>query len=580
MTALAWGAIVYFTRATLDQPAYRSSIVIPPDIRVSGPPSQRFALSPDGRFLALAAVAEDGEARLWVHSFESASVRPLSGTEGGTAPFWSPDGRFLGFFANDKLKKIDLAGGPPVTLADVDGAAGASWSTNDVILFASSRSALRTVPASGGNPALVTSLDAGNGEVTHVSPAFLPDGRHFLFHAAGSKEGGSFDPNGIYVGVIGSWERKLLVGEGSNAQYAAGYLLFLRQRALMAQSFDVELLELTKDPIVVAEQIAAGPFLHTGAFSVSTTGALAYQTNQPQPPSQLVWFDRTGKRLGALGEPAFYRHPELSPDGTQVAIAILDPITNTNDLWLIDVARGVRTRFTVAHTEERFPTWSSDGNRVAFTSGRGGRFDVFVQTSNGSRGEERLTHDLENKYPTSWSPDGRTILFYTGGSTQGSGNDLWILPLFGDRKPLQFLQTPFNELEGRFSPDGRWIAYQSTESGRMEVYAAAVSDPGRKSRVSAGGGTHPRWARAGREILYLAPDGKLMAAGVQLGEATIEIGSPKPMFQTRLAHPSWTLSSDGEKFLLNTMLEETADAPIMLFLNWSAALSRLGSPAP
>ena len=363
---------------------------------------------------------------------------------------------------------------------------GATWNRDGTIVFASFRpgSPLRRVSASGGAASPVTTLNAENGETRHWFPFFLPDGRHFLYFAVGSKAGGPNSPNGIYVAALDSNERKLLVPGGSTAKYALGYLLFLREQTLMAQPFDVERLDLTGDAVPIAERVMIGGASGmAGSFSVSETGVLAYQTGpadtggQAGAPTHLVWVDRSGKQIGALGDQARYGDVELTRDGGRVAVSLFDRARRGRDIWLFDIARDLRTHFTFDPSEELTSVWSPDASRVVFNANRKGHWDLYQKASSGAGTEEELLADSVDKVPFDWSPDGRFILFGVGAFQ--AGTDLWVLPLFGDRKAFPVLQTPFTEVPGRFSPDGRWIAYASNESGRREVYVVPFPGPGR-----------------------------------------------------------------------------------------------------
>jgi serine/threonine protein kinase/Tol biopolymer transport system component len=575
VSALVWGTFLYFRRAPQDTRVYRASILPPAGTNILRESTAgRFALSPDGRRLVFVTGAGGGS-QLWLRSLDESAAKPLAGTEGGGAPFWSPDGRFVAFFAQDKLKKIAVSGGPPITLADAQGANGGAWNRDDVILFATNFSPLQRLSASGGAPTPVTTLDTAGGEVHHWWPAFLPDGRHFIYHATGSRTGGPFDARGIYVGTLGSNERKLLVEGGSNAQYAAGYLLFVRQGTLMAQPFDAERLELSGEAAPLAEQIeTAHVVTQLGAFSVSPAGVLAYQAKS-QPRSQLIWFDRTGRQLGVLGDQAHYLNPELSPDAKRVGVIIGDPVTQSRDIWLFDVARGVRTRFTFGAVAGHPAIWSPDGAYLAFAGGGAGSYDLYQKATSGSGDEQLLWRDSFNKYPMSWSADGKFLLFHTGSSTPQTGNDIWVLPLFAERKPIPFLQTKFSERDARFSPDGRWVAYQSNESGRYEVYVTTFPTSGAKWQISANGGLLPRWRSDGREIYYQAPDNKLVAVEVKPMAAGFVVGAAHPLFaiQPGGGDINWVATADGQRFLVNTVVEGTTTAPITLVINWKAGLS-------
>jgi len=579
---LGAGSGLYLQRAPADTRAYRSSILPPAGENV---PTRGFAVSPDGRRLTF--VGENGGAiGLWVQSLDGLVAQPLAGTEGAASPFWSSDSRFIGFFVGGKIKRVDSTGGPPVTLTDSVPNPGATWNRDGTIVFASFRtgSPLRRVSASGGAASPVTTLNAENGETRHWFPFFLPDGRHFLYFAVGSKAGGPNSPNGIYVAALDSNERKLLVPGGSTAKYALGYLLFLREQTLMAQPFDVERLDLTGDAVPIAERVMTGGASGmAGSFSVSETGVLAYQTGpadtggQAGAPTHLVWFDRSGKQIGTLGDQARYGNLELTRDGGRVAVSLFDRARRGRDIWLFDIARDLRTHFTFDPSEELTSVWSPDASRVVFNANRKGHWDLYQKASSGAGTEEELLADSVDKVPFDWSPDGRFILFGVGAFQ--AGTDLWVLPLFGDRKAFPVLQTPFTEVPGRFSPDGRWIAYASNESGRGEVYVASFPGPGGKWQVSTAGGSWPRWRSDAKEIFYLAPDKKLMSAAVNGAGSAFEVGAVRPLFDTRALTIGNTgfmydVSPDGQRFLVNTLAEQAAPAPITLVVNWRALLNR------
>jgi hypothetical protein len=490
---------------------------------------------------------------------------------------------------DEKLKRIDAAGGTPLLLADgYGGTGGATWNRDGVILFAAfgDGNPIRRISASGGAPSPATTLSVDSGETRHAFPFFLPDGRHFLYLAIGSKTAGPNSPNGIYVAAVDSNERKLIVPGGSSPMYAQGCLFFLREQTLMAQPFNVESLELTGDAVPIAERVIVGGQTGTaGGFSVSETGALAYQTGSAEvggqvASTQLIWFDRSGKQIGVLGDRARAGDLELAPDGSRVAVSLFDPVQRARDIWLFDIARGLRTRFTFDPADELTAVWSPDGSRVVFNARRKGPLDLYQKASSGAGAEAELLTDGLDKHPMGWTPDGRFILYAVAAPKTGS--DLWVLPLFGDQKPLPFLQTPFNESPGQFSPDGRWIAYSSDESGRYEVYVTPFPGPGGKWQVSTASGDWPRWRRDGKEIFYVAPaDNKLMAAAVNGRGSAFEVGAVRPLFDTRVAGPPsvrpgqgrmYDISPDGQRFLVNTVAEEAASAPITLVVNWPALL--------
>ena len=584
MAALVLGRLRTLEPRAANTQTYQLSIVLPEGVRLSGFPAGRFAISPDGRRLAIVAEDRTGKSMLWMRQLESVAAQPLAGTDGASFPFWSPDSRFVAFLAQNKLKKIEASGGPIVTLCDASSYATGAWNRDGVILFTPKGGApLYRVAASGGTPVQVTTLDATLGDTQHWFPFFLPDDRHFLYFALGSKTASDIDPRAVYVGSLDPNERaKPLLQGGSNAKYAQEHLLFFRGRTLMAQSFDVTRFELRGEAAPLAEQVQIPPAGETGtagAFTVSDAGMLAYQTGLDVVRSQLAWFDRAGKRSALLGDQADYQNVALSPDGQRAVVSVLDPARSTNDLWLYDVARGLRTRFTSDPTDEISPIWSHDGSRIIFGSGRKGGIDVYQKPSTGAGSEEMLLEGGLGKFPQSSSPDGRFVLYVSGSGTMRR-SDLFVLPLAGDRKPFPFLNTSFVESQGQFSPDGRWIAYMSNESGQFDVYVAPFPGPGRSSRISPAGGGWPRWRRDGKEIFYLAPDNTLMATAVKGQSSPFDVSAARPLFTIRPrplarldAYP-YDVSRDGQRFLVNTFVEETTSTAITVVVNWTAGLKK------
>jgi Tol biopolymer transport system component len=597
VAALVLGALTYVTRSTSDGLALQSTILPPPDTSIMdrggdslGTPARRLALSPDGQRLAFTAAGPDRIIRLWVRRLDALTAQRLEGTEGAVYPFWSPDSRFIGFFAEgpprrSKLMKIDVAGGTPIELCELTStnSTGGTWNRDGVILFGTffgSQESLgiQRVSAAGGTSSPVTRIDASNGESLHYAPYFLPDGHHFLYLALAAKGG----PGGQYVGSLDSNERTLLTPAGSNAKYANGHLFFMRDTTLLAQPFDPARLVLRGDAVPVAEQVLVGGGAGVaGAFTVSENGRLAYQTGL-SVPSELRWFDRDGKPLGVLGEPGLEGFLALSPDGSRAAVGAVD-LKNWDqaDLWVYDVARGTRTRFTSDPASfEYAPVWSPDGQRIVFGSSRQGNGDLYVKSALGTGAEELVLASEQAAFPISWSPDGRFLSFMrTPEPAIFAGiprtADVWVMPLFGDRTPVPFRPTRFAEGHGRFSPDGRWMAYMSAESGRAEVYVAPFPGPGATVPVSTAGGTQPRWRHDGSEIFYVAGN-RLMAAPVSGQGATFEVGAARPLFEVRPRSGFgyfYDVSPDGQRFLVNTMIENTS-APITLVVNWPALLKK------
>jgi Tol biopolymer transport system component len=537
-----------------------------------------FALSADGRQLAFVAMAQ-GVPRLWVRPLDQLTAHPLAGTDGASYPFWAPDGKAIGFFAGGKLQRIDLGGGAPQVLADAPSGRGGTWNRDGVIVYAPMpATALMRVPATGGALVAVSRLAAG--QSSHRWPQFFPDGRRFLFLSAQGQASG----NGVFLGSLDGGEPTRMLEDEVAAMYAPpDTLLLVRQNALVALRFDPTRRVVSGDPIPVAQPVGLDGGVFLGAFAVSANGVLAHRPGGSDR-RQLVWVDRSGTVRGTVGpeDQTGLSNPELSPDGKRVAVQL--SVQGNADVWLIDVSRSVMSRFTFDPSVDTRPIWSPDGSRVVFPSSRNGVFNLFEKPASGPGEEQPLLVTTENKTPLSWSPDGRFLLYAK--SDPKTGGDLWALPLVGERKPFPVLQTPFEESAGQFSPDGRWLAYQSNDSGRMEIYVRPFPGPGDKWAVSTAGGSQPRWRPDGKELFYVAPDARLMAApiGVAPDRQTLEPGTPVPLFPTRLASgsninsgflskPQYVVAADG-RFLMNVSLDEGTASPIAIVLNWHAALKK------
>ncbi|MFN2480058.1 MAG: protein kinase, partial [Pyrinomonadaceae bacterium] len=507
-------AIAHLRRAPVEERVLRLSL-LPPENASMSRIVPAMALSPDGRRLAFIATFE-GRELLWVRSLDSHSAQALPGTEGASGaspPFWSPDGRFIGFFGGGKLKKIEASGGPPQSLCDTAASRGGTWNRDGVIIFGDTSGPLYRVSASGGEPTPVMPLDQSRLESSHRWPQFLPDGRHFLYFV----RSGQIESRGVYVGSLDSKETKRLIPTALNATYAPpGLLLFMREETLMAQKFDAEKLELAGEPFPVAEHVAYNIGLGRGAFSVSENGVLAFRSGSGDR-DRLLWFDRGGKQIGTLGAPGIYFTLWLSPDERQAAVESTDPRMGTPDIWLFDLARGIPSRFTTDPAGDTSPLWSPDGSRVVFSSSREGVRHLYQKIASGGGQEELLFKSSEEKVPDDWSSDGQLILYQT--LNPKTKWDLWVLPMSGDRQPAPFLRTEFNEVQAQFSRDGKWVAYTSDVSGAPEVYVQTFPASGGRWRVSTGGGSQPRWRRDGRELFYIAPDRKLMAVSIKPGAA-------------------------------------------------------------
>jgi Tol biopolymer transport system component/predicted Ser/Thr protein kinase len=575
--ALTAAAFAYLWRdATREPPRMLQSTLLPPPKAAFNFFPGSPVLSPDGRRITFVAATE-GKRLLWVRPLNGLTAQPLVGTDNPVYPFWSPDSRFLGFFADGKLKKIDASGGPPQTLCDAPVARGGTWNRDGVILFAPQpRIGLYRVSASGGVATPATQLDASRHESSHRWPWFLPDGRHFLYLAFGLGTATPTEGDGIFLGALDSAEKRLLVSSRSNAAYVdPGYLLFLREGSLMAQPFDAKRLQLSGDGFPIVEHVQYDPLTASTAFSASDNGLLAYAAGTAGGQSQAVWVDRSGKQLDTLTPPGALSSPRLSHDGRRVALAIQDS-QGRGDIWIHDLARRVSSRFTFDPGDDFDPVWSPDDSRIVFSSSRKGIGDLYQKAATGAGSDEVLFASEDRKAASDWSRDGRFVVFSTQGTK--TRTDVWTLSL-ADRKPAVFLQTDFIEGAGVLSPDGRWMAYTSNESGRAEVYVQPFPGPGGKWQVSRDGGAWPTWRGDGRELFFVSPspDRKVMAVDVKAG-ATFEAGDPKMLFPTRMKSASgsreYDLTSDGRRFLVNSMVSEESIAPITLLQNWMAELKR------
>jgi Tol biopolymer transport system component len=568
LAALGGLSLVHFREAV---PA------VPPEMRleISTPATDHpssFALSPDGRMIVFSVTAE-GQSRLWVRSLDAASAKPLRGTEDGIWPFWSPNSRSVGFFADAKLKRIDIDGGSVQVLANTNASSprGATWNRDGVILFAPrTTQAIFRVAAAGGAPSPVTRLLAT--QSGHLFPQFLPDGRHFLFYAIGPPGRG-----GVYVGQLDSQDARRVVDADTAATYASsGHLLFVRQDTLFGQRFDPARLTLIGDAAPISDQVVveSDPTARMSPVSASAAGLIAHRTGAGVSSQQFVWVDRFGTELEKVGTSDVFRpaNPALSPDGRRV---VLDRTLEGNpDVWVLELGRGVPTRLTADPAVDAYPLWSPDGKTIVFASNRTGVFDLYQMPAAGGVEEPLLATPL-SKVPLDWSRDSRFLLYLVVDPKTASA-DLWALRLADGRKSFPVVQTPFNENWGQFSPDGKWVAFQSNASGRVEVYIQSFPGPGPSIRVSTTGGAQARWRPDGKELFYIGLDGRLMAVSITVAASgDVEPGVPVPLFATHIGgallgslRQNYMVSPDGQRFLMNTVVSEGPASPITLILNW------------
>jgi serine/threonine protein kinase len=554
----------------------RFEIAMPPKSALNA-----FNLSPDGRKLILNVRSQDGRNSLWLRMLDSLQLRELPGTQGANLdPAWSPDSQSIAFMADGNLKKLDLSGGSPQTLAPyINPATGLSWSRQDVILY-SSAGIVNRIPASGGDTSAVTALDARQDEQGQGRPYFLPDGKHFFYYRLMGNN------SGVFIGSLDAkpaeQEPKRLLDTKAGVVYVpgpegGGYLFFQRGEALMAQPFDRGRMELTGRAVQLADHVSTN--LYEGQFSVSDTGILAYALTGGNS-RQLTWYDRQGKALGHVGGPATRDEMSLSPDGSRVVEGRED---DGGDwvVWMLDVARGANTRLSFEGGGGN-AIWSPDSSQIVYAPSGGQSTDLYLKPANGAGQGEMLWHSDSSKTPQDWSRDGRYVMFLQRG--KNSGGDLWVIPLMGERKPIPYLVTPFSETQGQFSPDGHWVVYSSNESGAKEVYVQPFpTSTGGKWPISSGGGSQPRWRRDGKELFYFTPDQTLMAVDVNTSGGTFQPGIPKPLFRAPVLGGSggapgvawrWDISRDGQRFLINTTLDDEVASPISVVVNWQSEMKQ------
>jgi eukaryotic-like serine/threonine-protein kinase len=539
---------------------------------------ESMAVAPDGHTVAVIGKLEPQQAKtLWLYEVGSRQARSLADTEGAVFPFWSPDGKSLGFFAEGKLKKLDIAGGPVQIICDAPSGRGGTWNKDGVIIFTPNGqlgNGLYRVSAGGGPATRITVPDASRGEDSHRWPMFLPDQKHFLYLAANVS--GKTEPDTIYVGALNSNEKTFVVKATANAVYVApGYLLYYRDKTLFAQRFDAVRREVSVEAIPIVTDIAYLPRIAHAAYAASDTGVLVAQSGSGVALSRLVWYDRSGNETGAASKPDVYSNIKLAPDAKTVALDKTDEQSTNGDIWTYDIQRDAMKRLTFNPAIDAIPIWSPDGAHILFGSSRNQKFDLFVKNADGGQEERLLDFDnssKDDKYPHDWSRDGKYILY-----TRGA--ELWVATL-PELTARSFLVLPGIIRNAQFSPDGKWVAYASNESGKFEIYVTSFPGAQGKWQVSSAGGTQPRWRGDTKELFYIAPDGKMMAEPLNVG-ANFDAGAPAALFQAHAREllatseqVSYDVTKDGQRFLINTQVKNADTHPMSVILNWDADIKK------
>ncbi len=567
-------AFLYLQRPVPDMRLAILSIPPPKDSSFSN----SIAISPDGSKIAFIAAAPNGSSALWVRSLDSLNSRIIPQTDDAIFPFWSPDSRFIAFFTQGKLKKVEATSGSPRPICDSADSRGGTWSRNGTILFSpSSSDSLYAVPSEGGTVTRITNLDSARKENSHRFPHFLPDGEHFIYVTLS----GAVENQGIYLGSLNSKESRRLLDTLTMVVYdRSGYLLYISRGSLVSHAFDLKQMQVYGSAIPIAEEPSNSfnTITASGAFSVSENGLLIYRAGGIDL-RKLAWVDRGGTKLGEFDQQSTYGEPYLSADDKHIVFESQERNDVPLDLWVLDASNGTSSRFTFDPGEDAAAVYSPDKSRIAWTSNRSGSYNIYAKPADGTGNDELLLKSNHAKWPDDWSPDGKYISYEN--VDPKTNFDLWLLPTFGDRKPVPYLVTEFNEAHSRFSPNGKWVAYASDESGRTELYVQSFPAGRGKWQISKNGGDQPSWRRDGKELFYVGPDGKLRAVEIKEARSTFQPGGttilPGVVISTSSITSSrsyYAAAASGQKFLVSTSIADVSSLPITVVMNWTALLKK------
>jgi Tol biopolymer transport system component len=547
-------------------------LVLPPanTFLMAGQPP---VISPDGQTLVFVAMDSSGKSLLYARPLNSVVARPLEGSDGAVLPFWAPDSTNLGFFAQGKLKRINVSGGQPTTLATAPNPRGGAWNREGSIIYCPvPPSPLMRISAGGGEPMSIGPPRNIQGELGRWLPSFLPDSHHYLYVSriqTGFRE--------LKIGTIDSPESKPLLNTQSSAVYVSpGYLIYRRENNLVAHRFDAEKLELKGEPIPIAQDVGFDATSYLGYFSASDNGVVVYHSGVAGH-TEFTWFDRSGKQLAVIGGAADQGDLSLSPDDNRLAFRRVDPQSGSINVWLMDLGSANASRVTFGQTHDFAPLWSPKGDRILFSTLRDGVPNLYQKLATGAGNEEPLLKSEVAKIPFDWSRDGKFIIYGVIDAKQSW--DLWYVHVDDTSKSLPFLQTDADEMQAKFSPDGKWVAYVSNESGRSEVYIRPFPPAAGKWQVSTDGGIQPHWRADGDELFYLSSDHRLMSVEVNTSDSNFEHRSPTALFSTRVGGIDtpgdfYDVTHDGKRFILNTLVAEGAYTPITVMLNWTGEVKR------